>query len=298
MKIGIAILTLQAEKHLPHLLPPLLKSPSIPRILIVDSESTDKTVEIAKQFSVEVHSVSRHTFNHGLTREKARQLIQSDIVVMMTQDAYPRDETLIGHLTRPLIEKKASCSYARQLPHLGAGPFESYLRHFNYPSTSHIRSLKDHPTYGIYTFFNSNSCAAYSNDALDEIGGFSSVLLGEDTVACAKLLRRGHSIAYVAEAEVFHSHAFTLRQEFKRHFDIGYSRKCFQDLLALPERDTKQGRAYAAKLLRHLSTNAPHLFPYGLLHIGSKYLGYQIGTHSPFPNWLNKRLSSQPYYFS
>jgi rhamnosyltransferase len=54
------------------------------------------------------------------------------------------------------------------------------------------------------------------------VGGFSSQLIfGEDTVTAGSLLLAGWKIADVAGAQVYHSHACTLRQEFKRYFDIG-----------------------------------------------------------------------------
>ena len=123
------------------------------------------------------------------------------------------------------------------------GPVPLFLKPFrgtlDYPEKSHIRSLQDLQQYGAYTFFCSDSCAAYSNRALEEIGGFPEVLLGEDTVVTAKLLRKGHRIAYVAEAEVFHSHAYSLLQEFQRYFDTGFARRTYQTLIEVS--DSKRG---------------------------------------------------------
>ena len=65
----------------------------------------------------------------------------------------------------------------------------------------------------------------------------------------ARLLRAGHRIAYVAHATVVHSHDLDLLGELKRHFDIGYTRRRFADLLREPERDEVRGRAFARGLL-------------------------------------------------
>ena len=64
-----------------------------------------------------------------------------------------------------------------------------FLVYYNYPSDqSPQRNLEDtNPSMEFITFFCSNSCAAYSNAALNDIGGFEEVLLGEDTVATARI---------------------------------------------------------------------------------------------------------------
>jgi rhamnosyltransferase len=296
--IGIVIPTFQAAKHLPLCLGPLIQSRLKPRILIIDSSSTDETISIAQAMGVETLTIPQTEFNHGLTREKGRQFLNTTITVMMTQDAYPTSASMLEKLISPLLLGKACVSYARQIPHQGAGFFASFPRQFNYPSEGHIRSIKDVKKYGVYTFFCSNSCAAYLNTALDEIGGFSPVLFGEDTVAVAQLLQRNHRIAYVAEAEVHHSHDYTLKQEFCRHFDIGYARTSYQHLLEKGGKDAKRGFHYLKALLKTLKQKQPHFIPYAFLQTAVKLLGYRCGQASLYaPLWLKKSLSSQKYYW-
>ena len=287
MEIGVIVFTYNARKDLPHCLQPLLKH----RLLVVDSSSTDGTPDLAASMGVQVHSIPKASFNHGLTREMARHLLPTDIVVMVTQDAYAADGTSIDKLVQPLLEGKASLAYARQLPK-SLKPFEAFPRHFNYPARSHIRSLKDKKTYGSYLHFFSNSFGAYLNAALDEIGGFPETLFAEDTVVCAKLLQKGHRVAYVAESHVYHSHSYSAVQEFRRHFDIGLIRKEFKELLG---RDEKRGYQYAKQFLKELNYK---LVPKGLIHLTAKYAGYRLGySASRWPAPLKKILSSQKFYW-
>lgn len=275
--VGIAILTLNAEKHLSHCLKPLLASPLNPRILVVDSSSTDGTVSLAKRLGVETLEIDRKTFNHGATREWARKQLQTDIVLMITPDAYATDPHAITRLIQPIVKGQAAVSYGRQLAHIGADFFESFPRSFNYPRTSHIRSLQDASQYGIYTFFCSDSFAAYLNSALDSIGGFPTTNFGEDTLAVASLLKSGYKVAYVAEASVRHSHRYSLQQEFQRHLEIGYAREKHRDLLSCPGTDSQRGKEYARVLMRHLLRERPLLLPYACAHLGAKWLGYRLG---------------------
>lgn len=295
--IGVLIPTYQAARHLDKCLPPLLESSLRPRVLVIDSSSTDETAALARQHGAEVVVIPKAEFNHGKTREKGRHLLGTDIVVMVTQDAYAKPG-MLEELVKPLVEGQAALSYARQLPHTGAGFFEAFPRRFNYPAVSQLRSLEDLDRYGVYTFFCSNSCAAYVNTALNEVGGFPDVLFGEDTVVTAKLLQRGHRIAYVAEAEVQHSHAYTLKQEFRRHFDIGLARKSYHEHIKAAGSDNKRGGAYVKAMLESLCMDAPFMIPYALLQTGAKFAGYRLGKASErAPLWVKRAFSSQPSYW-
>lgn len=294
--VGCAVITHRSKHHLKHCLPPLLRSSLKPRVLVVNSSSFDGTVEEAKALGAETLVIPRTDFNHGTTRELARKQLNTDIAVMITPDAYFESEMALETLVKPIKENKASVAYARQIPHHGADFFETFARAFNYPEQSQLRSFDDISKYGVYTFFCSDSAAAYSNHALDHVGGFPSVLLGEDTVAVAKLLRQGHKIAYVAEALVRHSHRYSLKEEFCRNFDIGLARKSYGQLLEC--KDTKRGVEYVKTMLQCLFKEAPHKIPYAFLHIAAKWFGYQIGrSSSDAPLWFKKRLSTQDFYW-
>lgn len=272
--IGVLIPTFQAAKHLPHCLPPLLSSPLKPRILLIDSSSSDDTVSIARAMGVEVIVIPKKEFNHGATRERGRRYLGTSVIVMMTQDAYASSFEMLSFLVKPLLEGKTSISYARQLPHENADVFASFSRFYNYPSESHVRSIKEMPTYGVYTFFCSNSCAAYLNHALDEVGGFPETMFGEDTIVAAKLIQAGHHIAYVSDAIVCHSHNYSLKEEFLRHKVMGQERRAFKDLFVIAGSENRRGSLYAKELLKFLSKRAPLKIPYAILHLLAKWLGY------------------------
>lgn len=296
--IGCAILTYKAKHHLRNCLMPLLNSPLKPRVLVVDSSSNDGTAELAHSMGAEVIIIPQSDFNHGTTRELARQALGTDIICMLTQDAYLVDRNALETLVKPLIEQQSKISYARQIPHNSASFFEAFPRHFNYPAHSHLRGIQDIPRYGSYTFFCSDSCAAYCNKALDEIGGFEKVLLGEDTVAAAKILRNGHKIAYRADAIVRHSHNYSLKEEFQRSFDTGLARKGYASLIACGGKDSKRGLKYVKAMLKQLLNTAPWLLPYAFIQTLMKWTGYKIGSYSMHaPHWFKKTLSSQKYYW-
>lgn len=297
-EIGVVIVTHRARDLLAGCFGPLRASPLRPRILVVNSSSDDGTVEKAQQLGAETWVVPRSSFNHGRTREFARRRLGTPIVVMLTPDAHALDHDFLERLTAPIRAGEAAVAYGRQVPRDGADAIEEFNREFNYPAASHIRSLTDWRHYGAYTHFCSNSCAAWSNAALDEIGGFPPTLVSEETIATAALLRRGHRIAYVAEARVRHSHGSGLLADFRRQFDTGYARRAYRDLLLSREPDEARGLAYTRALMAHLARTTPGLLPYATLHTAARYAGYRLGmAGARLPRRLKALISRQDYYW-
>lgn len=295
-KASIIILTLNAGKTIKNLLSKIDTKKF--EVIIIDSSSSDNTLEHCKEYACNTITINKEDFNHGATREMGRKLCNTEIIVHMTQDAIPVNENTIDELIKPIIEGKASVSYARQIPRDGAKILEAFPRSFNYGIEEQIRSIIDVDKYGVYTFFCSDSCAAWSNSALDEIGGFKTTLTNEDYIACAELLFHGYKIAYVSDAIVVHSHQYSLIQEFQRMFDTGYVRAERPWIQRAVGTSIKRGASYFITLIKELFIISPFLIPYAFLQTCIKYLGYQTGFHAlNFPKCLKKALSDQKYYW-
>ncbi len=298
--VGVAIITYWDKKHLKHCIPPLLNSPLKPRVLVLNSSSNDGTVEEAERLGAETLVIPRARMNHGLAREMCRNHLGTDIVVNMTPDAYMEDEHMLEVLVRPIAEGRASIAYARQLPHKEASLIAKFSRDFNYPPEGHIRGIEDAEKYGSYINFCSDACAAWSNKALGEIGGFRWVLAGEDAIATAMLLKKGHKIAYVAEARVYHSHNYGPKKEFVRHFDTGiYRRKWGKVLDFGVDGDQGRGVKYAKGLLKTFLKEKPLKTPLVFWQLGMGYTGYLLGrfAYMYVPNEIKKIISHSEFFW-
>lgn len=234
MKVSVIIPTLNGEYFIKDLLESLIKQDAkVEEIIIVDSSSDDNTVKIAKEYKkVKVISIMREDFNHGQTRDMALRKSIGDIVIFMTQDVLPVDNHLIGNLIKPLEDKDVAQVTARQIARGDASYMEKLVRSFNYPNKSNIRSIKDVDSLGIKTYFCSDVCAAYNKDIYLKIGGFENNLkTNEDMFYAAKALKDGYSIVYNAEAKVYHSHNYTLKQQYNRNYLMGYEIERHRNLL-------------------------------------------------------------------
>ena len=227
MNFGLIIPTLNAGEQFRTLLVQLAAQSLPTSKLIVDSQSTDGTADLARSFGLDVLTIERKTFNHGATRQLALETLMSrsplDVAIFLTQDVLLHDDDALAMLVKIFAQDSTvGMSYGRQLPHADATEEAKFLRAFNYPATSQLRSFDDRKIFGLKTAFASNSFAAYRLAALQEVGGFpKNVPLCEDMFVAAKMLMRGWKIFYVAQAQVFHSHNFTAAQEFRRYVQIG-----------------------------------------------------------------------------
>lgn len=299
--IGVVIPTYKPpHDQLTRLLKKIQQTPGDQLILVIDSSSKNGTVELAEELGVDTLVVSQNEFNHGATREYARQHLGTDIVVMLTQDVCPVSTDFLEKLVLPMkSNNRIAVTYARQVARQGASILESFPREFNYGTLSYVRSIKDIEEYGVHTFFSSDSCAAYRNSCLNEIGGFDPVLTSEDYFAVAKLLIKGYKIAYVAESVVIHSHAYTLWQEFQRYFDTGYVRAEYPFVQELVGHAETRGVGFVEVLLIRLIKEAPWLIPYAILQSGVKFLGYRTGFSlgRKLPDKLKAMFSMQSFYW-
>ncbi|MBI5634049.1 MAG: glycosyltransferase family 2 protein [Nitrospirae bacterium] len=299
--ISIIIPTYNAGQQI-HCLCEALRSQAVSsELIVIDSSSSDRTAEIAESFGARVLVVRAEDFDHGGTRTLAGKAATGDILIYMTQDALPFDKHSIGNIAGLFDDQKIAASYGRQLPYPNATAFGAHLRLFNYPETPYIRTLSDKEKYGIKTPFLSNSFAAYRRSALDEIRWFKEkLILGEDTYAGAKLLLAGYTIAYVPDAMVYHSHNYTVIEEFKRYFDIGVFHKSEQWIIEEFGKAEGEGGRYMKSAFSFLRKNRKYcLIPEFVVRNILKYLGYTLGRHyDQLPYAMIRKLSRHEYFWS
>ena len=157
------------------------------------------------------------------TRNQAILASSGDIILMLSQDVTPIHNDYVERLIQLLLddEKCAACS-GRQIAYDNASMREKLVREFNYKDYSFVRDRSSLKDLGIKTFFMSDSCGAYKRNCIEEVGMYDTpCLASEDMLLAAKLISAGYSIAYCAEASVFHSHDYSLKTIYKRYFDTG-----------------------------------------------------------------------------
>ena len=270
------------------------------KVYIMHTEDgSELSFEKVHDLDIVVETLPREEYDHGGTRDRAMQKSDADIVICMTQDAVPEDDRLVERLIRPLMTKEAAVSYARQMPRTECRLIERYVRGFNYPNASRLKSRKDLDTLGIKTYFCSNVCAAYDREIYQRLGGFEKrTIFNEDMIYAAKCIHEGFCIAYEAEAKVVHSHNYSRREQFSRNFDIAVSQsehpEIFQNV-----KSEKEGVKMVKKGIRFLIHNhTPWMVPSLIFDSAAKYLGYLFGkNYKRMPLRMVKFFSMNPGYW-
>lgn len=263
-------------------------------VAVVDSSSSDATVEVAHKHQTMVYGIQVSDFNHGGTRQQmVTQHPDYDVYVFMTQDAYLDDKSAIERIVAPFADPSVGAVCGRQLPHLDANTLSTHARLFNYPSESRVKSMADAAELGIKTPFISNSFAAYRREALLEAEGFPRhVILSEDMYVTARMLLNGWNVAYAGDACVRHSHNYTIMEEFRRYFDTGVFHAREAWIREKFGQAGGEGKRYVLSELSFLGWRRLYLLPTSILRNAVKLLGYKLGIlERHIPLWLKKRLS-------
>ena len=301
MKYSIIIPTLNAALLLGPLLASLREQTHPPdEIIIVDSASTDTTIQQARDLACVVISIPRNDFNHGRTRNLAASHAHGDVLVFFTQDVILDDLQALENIVRPLKDPNIVAVCGRQLPKRDANPLAAHARIFNYPPVSCIKTKKDISKLGIKTAFLSNSFAAYQKSTFWKMGGFpENVIFGEDMMLAAKLILAGYGVAYQGSAAARHSHNYSPQEEFRRYFDIGvlHSRESWIQ---------KNFGGAGGEGIRYVRSELKFAQPYGclwvarsLLSSAMKFAGYKLGKQEAIlPKSLKFYLSMNRNFWS
>ncbi len=301
LRLSVIIPTLNAEKYLPRLLEGLLSQTLTDKeIIVIDSESDDGTLEIAASRNVGIQSIPRKDFNHGGTRNRVAGSAVGKYLVFLTQDILPVDDCLLENLVTPLErDPEIVITYGRQVAYSHAYPIEKFIRTFNYPQASRTRDKNDIAGLGVKTFFCSNACAAYRSDIFRQLGGFrDDTIMNEDMEFVYRAVMSGYKVHYAADAQVWHSHNYTLLEQFRRYVDIGVF---FSDneQLAVFSRNEDEGKRYLLAAAGYLiknkkSSELPHLF----LDSVARFIGYRVGkNYRHLPGKVMRSMSMHRNYW-
>jgi GT2 family glycosyltransferase len=301
MKVAILVPTLNAGSEWKSWIQAVLATGVAPAdVYIVDSGSSDGTVEQARDAGFDVQLIDRAEFDHGATRQRLVDMLDDyEYAVFLTQDAVLSASDSIKNILSPFASDRVAAVCGRQLPRKEAGSIERHARLFNYPRASSVNSINDAGVKGLKAAFLSNSFAAYRISALLGIGGFPvNVIFGEDMYVATKLLKAGYQVAYAAEASVYHSHDYSLWQEMKRYFDMGvfHAREPWiRHELGGAE---GEGVKFVVSELGYVSKHAFWRMPEVLMRTLLRYSGFRLGLlEGKLPLWLKRKLAMNKRYF-
>ena len=229
IKVSVVIPTLNAGPEFEELLKKIsAQEGDFDReVLVVDSGSTDGTVELARRYGAVVHRISKREFNHGATRNLGISLTRSEYVILTVQDAVPLDGQWMAAMVENLErDERVAGVYGRQIPRKEAGALTRVLvsslataslerREQFAGGPEQYRKMPPRKRRRLAAFDNVSSCLRRS--VWEELP-FEKTNFGEDLRWGKKAVEAGYKVVYEPRSAVFHSHERGAMYDLKRYY--------------------------------------------------------------------------------
>lgn len=196
--ISIVIRALNEAEHLPALFSGILRQTRQPdEIILVDSGSTDDTVDIAAAHGALIVRIAQEDFSFGRALNIGCEAASGDVLVFASAHVYPIDEHWLENLTEPFEDDDVALVYGRQTGDHRTPFSELQLMRQWFPDES--ETDQQHP------FCNNANCAV--RRSWWQRLPYDETLTGlEDLDWAQRALSEGARVVYRADATIAHIH--------------------------------------------------------------------------------------------
>ncbi len=182
-------------------------------VIIIDSGSTDGSLDIIKKYPVRLYQIKPEDFGHGKTRNYGVSLARGEFVVMTVQDARPATNNWLELLLSNFNDKNTVAVCGQQaVPHEKDKNPVQWHRPYSTPKPRTIHFEKGEfeklsPQEQKQACSWDDVNAMYRKSILKKIP-FEDVAFGEDMLWVKKALTSAYQIAYDMRARVWHYHHY------------------------------------------------------------------------------------------
>lgn len=210
--VSILIRTSNEEDYIEQILDAVLsQSYNNFEVIIIDSGSTDKTLESAKKYPVKIFKINPENFTYGFSLNYGFQKAKGEYIISLSGHVLPLSENWLKTLIANFSDDKVAAVMCKILPRPDCNPFDKrgLLKRYNMQKQE---ITEDTP------FIFSNSCSAIRTDIWEKVHFDETLTASEDYDWLKKVRRLKYKIIYEPLAEVYHSHNWTLKQTYMRFF--------------------------------------------------------------------------------
>ena len=214
-KIGVVIRTLNESKFIGTCLDTLHQQRTSfdLDILIVDSGSTDATVEIARSRGARVLEIAPDAFDYSKALNAGIDLVPYEFVLILSAHAIPVGDQWIARMTAPFDDTRVAAVASRQVPWDDA-QWDEVLRLAHTFGDERRAYTPARP--GEIVFSNAASCLRRSVWRDEPF----TLPAAEDLEWAARVVAAGWTVVYEAGAAVRHSHNEPARARARRLIDL------------------------------------------------------------------------------
>jgi rhamnosyltransferase len=178
-------------------------------IIVVDSGSSDGTVEIVKSFPTTLIQIPAESFSYGRSLNIGVEAAQAPYIVSVSAHTLPIGREWLAHLLEPFGDDNVCGTYGRQLPRADASSLEVFGMFY-----TGVMSTKRRVQWSNAMFSNANG--AFRRD-LWESERFDEHVAGAEDLAWVRImLRRGYSVVFEPRACAYHSHGVPLGKHLRQ----------------------------------------------------------------------------------
>jgi len=179
-------------------------------LVLVDSGSTDRTLEIAKNHGCQIFHIKKSEFTFGRSLNIGCEGASGEILVFISAHCIPKSSDWLQNLVDPLINRQCDYVYGRQV------------------GLAHVTRFSEHEVFAHYFgedsdlqqsgFFCNNANSAIRRETWEKYRFDEAVTGLEDMVLAKSIHADGGQIGYVSDAPVLHIHEESLQQVQRRYY--------------------------------------------------------------------------------
>ena len=180
-------------------------------IIIVDSGSTDGTLEFAAKEGAKILEIPKESFNHAHARNKGAENSTGDYVLFLVQDALPMTDRWLWEMARTLEQNDTVAVSCAEYPRSDCDLFYQHLL------WNHYRTLNlDKDRFLSWDETCSSQIGLRSNSQISDIAALVRLDIfnnykfktkyAEDLDLGIRLIKDGHRIGFLYTTRVLHSH--------------------------------------------------------------------------------------------
>lgn len=209
-KASIIIRAYNEEKHIEKLLQGIKnqKTSFGYEVILVDSGSTDRTVDRAQKYGVEIVHITPSEFSFGCSLNKGIEKANGGYCVFISAHCYPVNEHWLENLISPFADESIALVYGKQRGNQITKYSEQQIFKKWFPESD--SGKQDSP-------FCNNANAAIRKSFWEKYR-YNETLTGLEDIDWAKnTISQGYSIYYASDAGVIHVHNETFLQVYRRY---------------------------------------------------------------------------------
>jgi glycosyltransferase involved in cell wall biosynthesis len=189
-------------------------------IVIVDSGSTDNSLNIARSHGCRIVKIAPEDFSWGYALNLGAQKAEGDFIIYLSGHCVPVNNKWLEELLRPFDDPLVGGVYSRNVPIPGVDPFEAVELVYFWFSPGELTPVEADSF--------SNAACALRKKCWDKVKFDEILLFCEDGEWAMRAKNAGWQIIYNPASCVYHSHPVKVETIYKRWFCRCYAAKEIQ----------------------------------------------------------------------